>query len=106
MRCSRRARVSEHPVDAPAAERCPLGVMKIATRVDGFKQTWMVSTEAELESVLSRRDSRDGAEFWLSQEPEKYPCLALQLGGTQVTLSSFQRMAIRGLDAWEERTCP
>jgi hypothetical protein len=51
-------------------------------RVDGFRWTSNVEDEKALEAALMWRDSRGGAEFWLSQEGEKYPCLAMQISGS------------------------
>jgi hypothetical protein len=50
-------------------------------RVEGLKQIWEVASETALERVLVQRDSRGGAEFWLSAAGQNFPCLAIQVSG-------------------------
>jgi hypothetical protein len=51
-------------------------------RVDAFRRTWNVDSEEALTTALTWRDSRGGAQFWLSPAGREHPCLALQVGGT------------------------
>lgn len=58
-------------------------------RVEGLKQTWDVDSEGALETALSTRDARGGAEFWLWSTEKRYPCLAMQIGGTFSSVTFF-----------------
>ena len=37
--------------------------------------------EQQLEEILKQRDSRGGAEFWLSDASEGFPCLSIVVSG-------------------------
>jgi hypothetical protein len=58
-------------------------------QVEGLKRTWEVDSEEALKAALVSRDSRGGAEFWLSQAGQKYPCLAVRIGGTLCDVHFF-----------------
>lgn len=60
-------------------------------RIDGFRRTWHAEDEEALETTLMWRDSRGGADFWLSQEGEEFPCLAMQISGNVGHVMYFPR---------------
>jgi hypothetical protein len=50
-------------------------------RVDASHRSWQVCDASGLHDVLTWRDKRGGARFWLSEGLEQYPVLAITVTG-------------------------
>jgi hypothetical protein len=74
-----------------APGRCSGTFGNVNMRVEGLNQTWNVDSEEALETALSTRDARGGAEFWLSPAKSRHPCLAVQVGGTFSSVTFFPK---------------
>lgn len=48
--------------------------------IDFGNNTWQIQTESQLLSILNKRDSKGGAEFWLYFLGE-FPCLSIRVSG-------------------------
>jgi hypothetical protein len=60
-------------------------------RVDASHRSWQVSDGDGLRAVLAWRDKRGGAQFWLSEELEKYPVLAITVTSEVAHVIYFPR---------------
>jgi len=49
-------------------------------KIEGYGIAWDANDEEGLETVLRKRDSRGGGQFWLSDAAD-YPCLAIRVSG-------------------------
>lgn len=75
-------------------------------RIEGHHRSWQAATEAELEAVLSFRDSVGGAQFWLSAADEDFPMLAVRISGDVGDVHFVSAGGHPGLRALASRNAP
>jgi hypothetical protein len=68
-------------------------------RIDGYRQTWNVDNEMELNGVLAWRDDRAGAIFWLAADEASDPTLAIRVSGSVADVHYFPREGHPGFRA-------
>jgi hypothetical protein len=64
----------------------PLGC---SVRVDAYHRTWQVRDANGLHDVLTWRDKRGGARFFLSEDVDQYPMLAITITGELADVMFF-----------------
>ena len=60
-------------------------------RVDGSYQSWQVANLEDLDAALTWRDDRGGGLFWLTPDDDRYPSLALRVGGCLADVTYFPK---------------
>ncbi|WP_157369849.1 hypothetical protein [Zavarzinella formosa] len=58
-------------------------------RVDGYRESWQVADDNDLDAALGFRDDQGGALFWLVPDEADYPTLAIRVSGDLADICYF-----------------
>jgi len=75
-------------------------------RIEGHHRRWNASDETALEDVLRFRDDLGGAQFWITDDDDPFPAVAIRLSGDFADVHYFPHDGHPGFRALAETPPP